>query len=40
VAQEEIGEETGLGERQVRFRLRKMRDRFAQQLVVRGLRER
>lgn len=33
-------EETGLSERQVRFRLRQMRDRFAQRLVVLGLRER
>jgi DNA-directed RNA polymerase specialized sigma24 family protein len=39
VSQEEIGEETGLSERQVRFRLRKMRDRFTQRLVVRGLRD-
>ena len=38
--QEEIAAETGLSERQVRFRLRQMRDRFAQRLVVLGLRER
>jgi DNA-directed RNA polymerase specialized sigma24 family protein len=40
VAQEETAEELGLSERQVRFRLHQMRDRFAQRLVVLGLRER
>ena len=40
VPQEETAAETGLSERQVRFRLRQMRDRFAQRLVVLGLRER
>jgi DNA-directed RNA polymerase specialized sigma24 family protein len=38
--QEEIAAETGLTERQVRFRLREMRERFAQRLVVLGLYER
>jgi hypothetical protein len=36
---EETAAETGHSERQVRFRLRQMRDRFAQRLVVLGLRE-
>jgi DNA-directed RNA polymerase specialized sigma24 family protein len=40
VAQEETAEETGLDVRQVEYRLHKMRDRFAQRLVVLGLRER
>jgi DNA-directed RNA polymerase specialized sigma24 family protein len=39
VPQEETAEELGLSERQVRFRLHQMRDRFAQRLVVLGLRE-
>jgi DNA-directed RNA polymerase specialized sigma24 family protein len=38
VPQEETAEETGLSKRQVRFRLGQMRDRFAQRLVVLGLR--
>jgi DNA-directed RNA polymerase specialized sigma24 family protein len=40
VPQEETAEELKLSVRQVEYRLHKMRDRFAQRLVVLGLRER
>jgi hypothetical protein len=40
VTQEETAAETGLSVRPVEYRLRQMRDRFAQRLVVLGLRER